>query len=188
MRDGREVLHPEDDSVSNGLPPNTGRGRLLRFPEASEVWQVIVDAVSQVADEQELRLAAEADLFGLEDGVPAVLAYVTQSDPEAALKAYSLQNPHLDLGLRKLKRLAEGQPYELAVGVLRALKPEPTPEESRARPDAVAPANEVGVTPATSQEPHSEERRAASKARAERIAQVLVDNLNRNVRDKVPTS
>lgn len=146
---------------------------------------MIADAVCQVADEQERRLAAEAEAFNLEDGVSAVVWYATQSDPEVALRAYSRENPHIELSLPKLRRLAGADPYELAVGILRAMMPEPQP------PGEPVGNCGTGASPLPPTTPSSDSARSQKRSGdpgPDLRVKLLVDTPNENGRRRTPTS
>ena len=64
----------------------------------------MVYAVSQMAEEQEPRLRAEAEAFGVD--VPALLDFANHSDPEAALQLYRDANPDLNVSHKKLATLS----------------------------------------------------------------------------------
>lgn len=162
----------------------------------------MVYAVSQMAEEHEALLEAEAEVFGLD--VPAMLEFVNYSDPEAALALYRKANPDLDLSHKKLQAMLETDPYRLVVGVLRCMRPEPAASEAEdpqasmdgAQQDssddrrggqstnhANVVAQPPSAGPVASPKPSTTDFEA-EKRRSREIAQEMVENLNANLKRK----
>lgn len=128
---------PPPDAPPSDAPPL--QPSPLQFPSAARTWETIQDAVLKVAEEQEPRLAAEVEAFALDEvGVPGVVEYVSQSDPEMALTSFRRANPDVDLSPSRLQQRAEKDPYSLAVGVLKAMHPDHN-QSPPSRPTARAP-------------------------------------------------
>lgn len=174
---------------------------MLGFPRPEKLWNLVVSALSQVAEEQEPRLRAEAEAFGLD--VPALLEFVNLSDPEAALNLYRNANPDLDLSLAKLQELLETDPYRLAVAVLRCMRPEMTASESPQTADGVqqdssdggvrsrqstsrsnVPAQAPGVGPTESPKRFTKEFAEERNRQAKELAQAAAETLAANVKRK----